>query len=154
MNRRFLLVSAAAMIAAAVPSASAHHSHSDFDVEQMITVYGKLVSVRFRNPHVRMEIEVTHIFTRSLSDEKSGAIEMDENGFPAGEPVTLDEPQIWKVSGPSPIDWTRDGWRKSDLEEGAEVTLTGFVPKDEGKQYTTVNLFMNADGKIYDPRAY
>jgi len=120
MKKALITLSAVAAVLTPVV-ASAHHSFADYDDKKKLTVSGVLKEVSFRNPHIGLKVDV---------DRGGGKVEE------------------WEFSGPSPIDWRREGWVKSDFEIGKRVTITGF-PKRDGSKHLSINILKNASGKSF-----
>lgn len=116
-----LLVALTAAASVIVPAvAIAHHSFADYDDKAKTTLTGTLTSLKFRNPHIGLEVSV----------KRGGKTE------------------LWEFSGPSPIDWRREGWVKSDFVIGKPVTITGF-PKRDGSKHLSINILKNSAGKTF-----
>lgn len=115
------LIAMSAFTSLLVPVAAiAHHSFADYDDKKRITLSGTLTSIEFRNPHIRLVMDV-----------KRGS-----------------KTEQWEFSGPSPIDWRREGWGKSDFVVGKPLTITGF-PKRDGSKHLSVNILKNSTGKTF-----
>lgn len=109
-----------AMVWLAAPPAFAHHPFADeFDRSQTVTLMGTLTRLDWQNPHVYAFIDVK-----------------DAQGN-----VTN-----WKVEMGSPTALTREGWTRTSVKTGDQVTIQGWKAK------SSVNLanaesFTLADGK-------
>ena len=98
---RMKLVTAFAVVVAAVAPLRAHHAFSaEFDVKQPITLKGTLVKWEMINPHSWFHIEVKN---------------------PSGEVVE------WMIEGGSPNSLIRQGVTKLSLQIGAEVVSAALV---------------------------
>ena len=87
-----------------VTCSNAHHSvAAGFDMQQRVTVSGKIVGMEWINPHARMFFEVE-----------------DENG----------DTRMWTISFSSANNLFRRGWRSTDLPVGATITVSGFPARD------------------------
>lgn len=118
--KRFTFGLIAAAIVALSTAASAHHSFSDYDDKNRMTLTGTLKTLRFSNPHIGLEIDVR----------------------------TNKGTETWEFSGPSPADWRAAGWVKSDFVVGDQITITGF-PKRDGSKHLSVNILKVSNGKTY-----
>jgi hypothetical protein len=55
---------------------SAHHSHAMFDGSKVVTLEGTITGVRFANPHVYLQLQVTRKDGTALTAPETWAIEM------------------------------------------------------------------------------
>jgi hypothetical protein len=124
--RMTLRIAIAMLLATA--AAWAHHSFAaEFDVNQHVTLRGRVTSVEWINPHVW--------------------IHMDVKG-PDGTVVN------WMVEGGPPNALLRMGWTKNSLPEGLEIVVDGYQAKDgaeraNGKDITFPDgkkLFVGSSG--------
>jgi hypothetical protein len=98
---KVLAVLAAVLLAA--PSAFAHHPFADeFDRTQSITLMGTLTRIDWRNPHVYAYVDVKD---------------------PQGKVLN------WKVEMGSTEALTREGWTRTSVKPGDEVTIQGWKAK-------------------------
>jgi hypothetical protein len=98
----------------------AHHSFAaEFDRDKTITVTGIVQKLEWTNPHARIYVEGK-----------------DENG----------KMQVWDFELGPPNGLMRNGWRRDSLQQGHQVTVTGFRSKtsDRTANARTVKL---ADGR-------
>lgn len=101
MSATFLAVMGVLLALATV---RAHHSFSaEFDVNQPITLKGKLTKIEWVNPHGWIHLDVPQKDGRVVS---------------------------WAVEAGSPNALMRRGLRKTDFPIGAELTVTGFRAKN------------------------
>src|SRR5689334_13724740 len=97
---------AAAIIAAAVAPAFAHHSFAAFDITKQQTVTGTVSKVDWTNPHIWLWINVPN--------DKGGS---DTYGF----------------EGMSPNFLARRGWTRTTLKAGDKITIN-FRPMKDGSK--------------------
>lgn len=83
---------------------TAHHSFAaQFDGNKPITLRGTITGMLWSNPHGHLYIDVRN---------------------PDGKVLN------WEIEFASPGALYRQGWRKTDLPVGVEVTIQGFLAKD------------------------
>lgn len=117
MTRYFLAAAALALSAASV---SAHHSFAaTFDVNQPITITGKIVEMRWSNPHAWIYVE---------------AAEAD------GKLVK------WAFETSAANQLYRRGWRREHIVPGTEVTISGWRARN-GTPTGNVDTIKLPDGK-------
>ena len=125
MKGTLILVAAGALLLFTLP-ARAHHSFAaEFDIEQPITLKGKLTKMEWVNPHGWIYIDVAD----------------------AGGQVVN-----WAVEAGGPTALLRRGLRKTDFPEGTEVVVQGYraksgAPKANGRSVTLTdgrNFFLGA----------
>lgn len=98
-----MAVLAALIIAAAAPTATAHHSFSAFDMANQKTISGTVNRVQWTNPHIWLWIDVPN--------DKGGS---DVYGF----------------EGMSPNYLERRGWKRTTLKNGDKITINYRPMKD------------------------
>jgi len=102
---------------------SAHHGTASYDTSKNITVKGAVTDFQFVNPHVLVFLDA--------KDEKGNA-------------------QKWQGELTSPNHLARNGWTRSSLKPGDEVTLAGF-PAKSGVTSLWITKVLLADGTSLDP---
>jgi hypothetical protein len=121
--RRLLLM--AAVLALPI-SAWAHHSFAaEFDIEQPITLKGKLTRMEWVNPHGWLYIDVVAADGKVVN---------------------------WAIEAGGPTALLRRGLRRTDFPEGTEVVVQGYkaksgAPKANGRSVTLTdgrNFFLGA----------
>ena len=104
MTMRRLFASTAALVAATVMAASAHHSFAMYDTSKPLTLRGKVSAFRWISPHA--------VF--SVTTEVA-----------AGEP-----PVVWTVELSSPANMGRLGWTHSTLAIGDRIEVVVSPMRD------------------------
>ena len=98
-----------AVIAAGLTEAAAHHSASMFDFTKSQTLKGKVVEMRWVNPHVTITV----------------------NGSPSAD----EAPAEWLMETTSPGNLTRvGGWRRDIIKPGDEIEVTFHPEREAGKK--------------------
>jgi hypothetical protein len=95
-----------AVVMAAVPMLAHHSFAAEFDGTKRVKLVGKLTKLDWMNPHIWMYLDVK-----------------DEGG----------QTVAWKCEGGPPNVLTRNGWNRSDLKAGEDITIEGSVAKDGSK---------------------
>ena len=100
--------------------AVAHHSFAaEYDQNKPMTVTGTVTKVEWTNPHARFYVDA--------KDEK-------------GKVTT------WNFELGSPNVLIRQGWRRTSLKEGDQVTVEGYLAKD-GSNFANARRVTLADGR-------
>lgn len=103
--------------------ASAHHSFAAFyDMNNAISITGKIAQVRLANPHSWFFIDVE-----------------DENG----------EVVRWSFEAGTPSGMIRNGYSPEVIKQGDVVTINGFRARDESKNVGMLRELIMADGTKY-----
>jgi len=122
--RNMTLLTVALLLATA---ANAHHSFAaEFLADETATFHGVVTEVWFKNPHVRYYIEITK-----------------EDG----------NKETWDIRASSPTLLVRKGWTRDTIKEGDEITVTGFLGRDDRK-ILSVQTIELADGTILGQSSY
>jgi DNA/RNA endonuclease YhcR with UshA esterase domain len=106
-------------LAAAGPTAAHHSFATQYDADQPITLTGVVTKVEWMNPHARFYVDVK-----------------DDSGN-----VTN-----WNLELASPNVLTRNGWSRTSLKEGDEVTVEGSRARS-GANMANARTVTLADGK-------
>jgi Family of unknown function (DUF6152) len=103
--------------------ATAHHSMAGFDRTKSVTVEGTVKQFKWANPHAWIEIE-------TMKD---------------GKPV------IWNFEMTAPSFLVRAGWKRTSLNPGDKVAITGRpqISGEPGALFVSVKL---ADGTVLTER--
>lgn len=87
----------------AVPAVSHHSVWAEFDNGRPMELRGKFIEMEWINPHSWVHLEVT------AEDGKK---------------------TVWAAETPPPNQLIRIGWRRSDLQPGDEIIVSGFAAKN------------------------
>ena len=110
----------AAVLAALVPAAFAHHSDAGVDMATVVEFDGTVTSYHWRNPHVYFAV---------MKTEQDG------------------QAREWELQMPSTNTMTRMGWSRSSLAAGDQVTVFTHVATD-GRPYGILEYATKADGTV------
>jgi len=104
-------------LAIAVTPLWAHHSFAaEFDGTKRVKLVGKLTKLDWMNPHIWMYLDVK-----------------DEAGATTA----------WKCEGGPPNVLTRNGWSRSDMAVGVDITIEGSLAKDGSKTCNAQAITLN-----------
>jgi hypothetical protein len=103
---------------------SGHHSQALFDLDNQITLEGKIVEAVWGNPHSLFFVE----------------------GKKVGEPDS--QIKKWAMEGPSPTSLTRAGWTQDVLKVGDQITAKGNGSRT-GRAMMLLKEVTTSDGKVW-----
>jgi hypothetical protein len=101
----------------------AHHGRSNYDVTSTATVKGTVTEFEWTNPHALIHIDVT---------DESGKVEK------------------WIAETNSPNTLSRQGWNKTTVKVGDQITLVGHRVKGGGN-YINFSKITWPDGRVLTP---
>jgi hypothetical protein len=113
-----------ALLLASGTVTAGHHSQAIFDLDNQITLEGRIVQVNWGNPHSLFFLE----------------------GKKAGEPDS--QIKKWAMEGPSPNSLTRTGWTQDVLKVGDQVTAKGNGSRT-GRPMMLLKEVATPDGKVW-----
>jgi len=118
-------VAVLALVAAGISRVAAHHSASMFDFSKTETMKGKVVELRWVNPHVTLTM--------------IGALKPGE------------EPAEWLMETTSPGNLTRvGGWRRDIVKPGDEVEVVFYPLREADKKLGLMRqLTTLSNGQVY-----
>lgn len=108
-----------ALLVSALPVRAHHSFAAEYDQNKQIKIKGTVTKLEWTNPHARFYVDVK-----------------DENGK-----VTN-----WNFELGSPNVLIRQGWRRTSLKEGDQVTVEGYMAKD-GSNLANARSVVLADGR-------
>jgi len=94
---------AAITFAAALPLLAHHSFEAQFDSKKPVTIKGKVTKVDWMNPHIYLHVDG-----------------VDDKGVAA----------LWDCEGGNPNSLRRNGWLKTTIKAGDEITIEGTRAKD------------------------
>ncbi len=156
MKRRNLLLAAVAAPGLAhVGAARAHHGWSSFDQDRPVYLEGKVLKVKWQNPHAELELDVPAALTLP-ADLPGRAVPaqsapVDGKALLAKAVVPTRKDTRWEIEL-APL--TRmEAWKVPQIKAGATVSVLGFTFKDEKGDAVVRAEYLFADGKVYGLRS-
>ena len=113
------LVAVAGLLVSAVPVLAHHSFAAEYDANNPVTLKGTVTKIEWTNPHARFYI--------SVKDEKG----------------TLTD---WNLELASPNGLVRNGWTRTSLNVGDEVTVQGSAARD-GSKMANARVVTLANGR-------
>ena len=115
----------ALLVFAALPALAHHSFAAEYDSTKAITVKGTIQKLEWVNPHAYFWVDVK-----------------DENG----------KTTTWAFETLSPNALARQGWNRNSLKKGDEVTVEGYLAKDnkplaDGSIHANSKSVTRADGR-------
>ena len=102
----------------------AHHSRATVDLERKVEVKGEVVRVKWRNPHIFINVE--------------GADAQGNSG-------------LWVLEGHSVSGMLNRGWEKDSIQVGTTVTAVFSPNRNPAKKNGLIDHFTRADGVSFYP---
>ena len=99
-----------------------HHARTQFQYDTSITLKGKVVDFKWRNPHSWVKLEV-----------------INENN----------EAEVWLVAGGTPAQLKRQGWSKDSFKAGDSATIVGNPHKDTSIKQMYVDQIVLENGETF-----
>jgi hypothetical protein len=114
------LIAATLMLLSLLPAALGHHSFvSQYDLERIVEIDGKVTEVWYQNPHARVYVEA-----------------VGEDG----------SPEIWEAETYPRNILDRRGWKHDDLKVGDAVVVTGRRARNGSNRLQMLTIVRPSDG--------
>jgi len=118
-----LTLSATAIVLIGAARLGAHHSFAaEFDASKRVTLTGVVTRVDWRNPHIYVYLNV--------KDDRGNVTE-------------------WACEGGPPNVLLRQGWSRTAVKEGDEVTIDGAVAKDSSNRCNSRFVMLSDGRKVF-----
>lgn len=151
MKRRPLLLAALA-----VPfAARAHHGWSSFDQDRPLFLQGRVVSVKWQNPHAELVVELppdykvpADLATRAVPAQSAS---LDGKALLAKATAPTRPDRRWEIEL-APL--TRlNAWSMAPIPVGATIGVLGYTFKEEKGDAILRAEYVYVDGKAYALRS-
>ncbi|QJW84420.1 hypothetical protein HK414_13525 [Ramlibacter terrae] len=151
MKRRTCLLAALSLPLAA----RAHHGWSSFDRDRPLFLQGKVVSVKWQNPHAELILELSpdykvpaDLASRALPAQSAG---IDGKALLAKAEAPKRKDRRWEIEL-APL--TRmEAWKVEPVKAGATIGVLGFTFKEEKGEAIVRAEYLFVDGKAYGLRS-
>ncbi len=155
-RREWLRLTGACTGLALLPGwARAHHGWSSFDQDRPIYLEGRVVEVKWRNPHAELVLEVPEMLSlpadlakRSLPAQTAG---VDGPALLARTGLPRRQDRRWEVEL-APL-FRIGQWQMPEIKTGTSLALVGFTFKGEQGAALLRAEYVFLDGKTYGLRS-
>jgi hypothetical protein len=156
MQRRILLhAGALAGLSAAGGAAWAHHGWSSFDQNRPIYLEGKVVEVKWRNPHVELVLEVPESLTLPVNLElrpvPAQIANIDGAALLGKAVLPTRRDRRWEIEL-APLSRINQ-WKMPEVAVGTELSVVGFTFNGEAGAALVRAEYIFYDGKAYGLRS-
>ena len=156
MQRRiFLHAGAFAGLSAAGGVAWAHHGWSSFDQNRPIYLEGKVVEVKWRNPHVELVLEVPESLALPVDLSQrpvpAQSANIDGAALLAKAVVPTRRDRRWEIEL-APL-FRINQWKMPEVAAGTDLSVVGFTFNGEAGAALARAEYVFYDGKVYGLRS-
>lgn len=157
MQRRREVIQGGALLGlgAWAGAAMAHHGWSSFDQERPIYLEGRVVDVKWRNPHAELVLELpenlrlpTDLAQRALPAQTAG---IDGPALLAKTVLPTRRDRRWEIEL-APL-FRIGQWQMPEVKTGKVLSAVGFAFKDEKGEAILRAEYVFLDGKAYGLRS-
>jgi hypothetical protein len=145
----------AALLAAAPRAARAHHGWSSFDPGRPLYLAGRVVAVRWRNPHAEVDLEVQprlalprDLAARAVPEQTTP---LDSKDILARTVLPVRADGTWTIEL-APLTRMR-AWSVEPLREGETIEVVGYTFTGERGDKVMRAEWLFRDGKAYGLRS-
>jgi len=142
-------------LSALAGAAMAHHGWSSFDQDRPIYLEGKVVEVKWRNPHAELVLELPEnlrlpagLAQRALPAQTAG---IDGPALLAKTVLPTRRDRRWEIEL-APL-FRLGQWQMPEVKAGAALSTVGFTFKDEKGEAILRAEYVFLDGKAYGLRS-
>jgi hypothetical protein len=114
-----VLLAGAGLLVWSVPILAHHSFGAEYDADKSVELKGVVTRIEWTNPHARFYIDVK---------DASGQV------------------TNWNLELASPNVLVRNGWKRTSLQVGDEISVSGFQAKD-GSNMANARTVLLADGR-------
>src|SRR5579862_3448788 len=123
MRAKFLAsIASLGLILAAWPALAHHSFQAEYDADKPVTLKGTVSKVEWTNPHARFYVDVK---------DASGKV------------------TTWNLELASPNVLIRNGWRRTSLKVGDQVTVSGSQAKDGAAMANAASVVLADGTKVF-----
>jgi hypothetical protein len=122
MRTRHILTIAGLLAAAAIPVLAHHSFAAEYDDKKPVTLVGSVVKTEWLNPHVWLYLDV--------KDDKGNMVR-------------------WQCEGGAPNSIIRQGWSRTTLKPGDQITIEGFRAKDSTNTCNSRSVKLPNGSKVF-----
>lgn len=151
MNRRHCLLATLALPFAA----RAHHGWSSFDLDRPVFLQGRVVSVKWQNPHAELVVELppdyrlpADVATRATPAQSAN---IDGKALLARAVAPSRKDRRWEIEL-APLSRVQQ-WQVPEITVGTELALLGFTFSGEKGAAVFRAEYLFLGGKVYGMRS-